>query len=97
MANLSYKRTLLNPATASSTFADTTKITFGFMAHRISIHYKSGTNAVEFSTNGSDSFDVVGPAAGDKQSVELTEPSTEIWYKGASGDEVISIIAQSHH
>ncbi len=67
------------------------------MAHRITIHFRSGTNAVEFSTNGSDTFERVGPSVGDKQSVEITEPSTEIWYKGASGDEVISVVAQSHH
>lgn len=92
-----YKRQVVNPVSASSAYNDDQKIEFGFMAHRISLHYRSGTNNIKFSTNGSDDIAELGGDVNEVQSVEITEPSTELWYTNGSGDEIIEITAFSTH
>ena len=92
-----FKRTLVSPVSASSTYNDTQKIEFGFMAHRISLHYRSGTNPVNFSINGSDTTVQLGDDTNLIQSYEIVEPTTELWYMGGAGDEVIEIMASASY
>lgn len=90
-----YKRTVVSPVSASSSYNDDQKLTFGFMAHRLSLHYREGTNNIKFSINGSDDIAELGDDANEVQSVEIVEPTTELWYTGGAGDEIIEITASA--
>ena len=78
----------------NSDYGDDVKYEFGFPSGYVQLHYRSGTNPIYYSFNGSEDHGVLDNAIGSIQTQMLSDFCTgEIWLRGGSGDEAVEIIA----
>ena len=78
----------------NSEYGDSVRYKFGFISSYLQLHYRSGTNPIYYSFNGSEDHGVLDNAIGSIQTQIFGDFSTnEIWLRGGSGDEAVEIIA----
>jgi hypothetical protein len=77
---------------SNSAYNDTHRYDFGISSLTIVIHFRSGTNPITYSFNGTDDHGTVGGSAGYIQTMVL-EPmrAHSLWLKGGTGDETVEI------
>lgn len=79
-------------------YDDDNRYGFGFTSDFFQIHYKSGTNPIYYSFNGSEDHGILDNAVGSIQTQILDSfRANEVWLKGGSGDEIIEITAHPKH
>lgn len=89
------KRVEINPVPAGTAYVDAQMETFGFIAHKIQFNYRSGTNPIKISFNGTTTHLVLDDDGTYPQTWEVEEPHVQFWYMNGAGDEILEVTAFS--
>lgn len=76
----------------AGTFVDAAKIDFGFTSRIVQLVFRSGTNPIEYSFDGTNVHGKLHNTAGHVKS-QILEPfhANQIWFGGGSGDEIVEL------
>lgn len=78
----------------NANYDDSHRYNFGLQSNGVQIHYRTGTNAIYYSFNGTDDHGMLNNIAGSIQT-QLLEPfhANSVWLRGGTGDEEVEVSA----